>query len=169
MHDDPIAYFITWTCYGTYLPGDEGGWTKWHKGDQLPQPLLEDWCRDQVSETAVLLDHTQRDIVNQVVRDHCEIRGWTLHAVNCRSNHCHVVVTAVNYDGEQVRDQFKSWATRRLKEHQHAQTDFAGDVREHRWTRKGSLRKLFDDESLEAAILYTSAAQDVGGSKADYP
>ena len=120
MHDDPIAYFITWTCYGTYLPGDERGWTKWHKGDQLPQPLLEDWCRDQMSETAVLLDHTQRDIVNQVVRDNCEIRGWTLPAVNCRSNHCHVVVTAVNDDGEQVRDQFKSWATRRLKEHQHA-------------------------------------------------
>ena len=43
MFDDPIAYFITWTCYGTYLPGDHRGWTRWHKGDQLPIPSLEDW------------------------------------------------------------------------------------------------------------------------------
>ena len=168
MQDDPIAYFITWTCYGTYLPGDQRGWTQWHKGDQLPQPLLEEWCRDRMSEVAVLLDQTQRDIVNLVVRDHCEIRDWTLPAVNCRSNHCHVVVTAINYDGEQVRDQFKSWAKRRLKEHQHAQENFGGSVREHWWTRKGSVRKLFDDDSLEAAILYTNEAQDIGGSKANY-
>ncbi len=23
--DDPIAYFITWSTYGTWLPGDEAG------------------------------------------------------------------------------------------------------------------------------------------------
>ena len=166
MNDDAIAFFITWTCYGTHLPGDERGWTKWHKGEQLPQPLLEDWCRNQMTETAVLLDATQREIVNEVVREHCEIRGWTLHAVNCRSNHCHVVVTAVDYDGDQVRDQLKSWAKRRLKNHQGAQPH--ADVRKHWWTRKGSVRKLFDDESLEAAIHYTIEAQDVGGSKANY-
>ncbi|MEO8496886.1 MAG: transposase [Planctomycetota bacterium] len=172
MNDDPIAYFITWTCYGTYLPGDERGWTKWHKGDQLPQPLLEDWCRDHMAESAVLLDITQREIVNKVVREHCGIRGWKLHAVNCRSNHCHVVVTAVDYDGEQVRDQLKSWGKRRLKEHQRTLEAEgrkpSGEVREHWWTRKGSVRKLFDEESLEAAIQYTNEAQDRGGSKANY-
>ena len=21
MYSDPLAYFITWTCYGTWLPG----------------------------------------------------------------------------------------------------------------------------------------------------
>ena len=86
INNDVLAFFITWTCYGTYLPGDERGWTKWHKGDQLPQPLREDWCRDRMAETAVLLDEAQREIVNQTVHDHCEIRGWTLHAVNCRTN-----------------------------------------------------------------------------------
>ena len=62
MNEDVLAFFITWTCYGTYLPGDERGWTEWHKGDQLPQPLLEDWCRDRMTETAVLLDDAQRGI-----------------------------------------------------------------------------------------------------------
>ena len=168
MNEDVLAFFMTWTCYGTNLPGDERGWTKWHKGDQVPQPLLEDWCRDRMTESAVLLDEPQREIVNQVARDHCEIRGWTLHAVNCRSNHCHVVVTAVDYDGEQVRDQLKSWAKRRLKEYQRAQLTLKDSVREHWWTRKGSVRKLFDEDSMEAAIKYTIEAQDAGGSKANW-
>jgi hypothetical protein len=38
-----------------------------------------------------------------------------LHAVNCRSNHVHVVVTA-NRDPDEVREQFKAWCTRRLKQ-----------------------------------------------------
>ena len=84
-----------------------------------------------MKETTVLLDQTQRDTAHEVIREHCAIRGWTLHAINCRSNHCHVAVTTVNYAGGEVRDQFKSWAKRRLKEHDRSQPDFDGNVREH--------------------------------------
>lgn len=169
MHDDdPVAFFITWTCYGTWLPGDDRGWTKWHKGDQVSQPMLADWCRDQMVESSVILDLQQRELVNLVVQEHCEKRQWRLHAVNCRSNHCHVVVTAFNYDGEQVRDQLKSWGTRRLKANQQATGVSKASLREHWWTRKGSVRYLFDDESLDAAVIYTLEAQDVGGSSANH-
>jgi len=165
MNDEALAYFITWTCYGTFLPGDDRGWTKWQKGQQLPQPRLEDWCRDQMSESALRLNEKQREIVNQVVQLHCEIRGWILHAVTCRSNHCHVVVTAPNYDAQLVCHQFKSWAKRRLKEHE-LESNFKPVPRRKRWwTRKGSLRKLFDEESIDAASIYTIEAQDHGGSK----
>ena len=187
MNDDPIAYFITWTCYGTLLPGATDGWTKWHKGNQVPQPLLEDWCRDRLNENPLVLANRQRQIVNQAVRDHCAVREWTLHAVNCRSNHCHVVVTAVDHCGEQVRDQLKSWATRRLNEELSAcampsiaegetadrrgralplNSDVdASKPRQRWWTRKGSVRHLFSDDSLDAAVIYTLEAQDQGGSK----
>ncbi len=167
MYEDPIAYFITWTCYGTWLPGDGRSWTKWHKGDQIPQPLLADWCREQMTEKPVYLTDQQRTIVNAVIAEHCQIRCWHLHAVNCRSNHYHVVVTATGYEGEQVRDQFKSWGKRRLKEHQ-CRTDASDPLREHWWTRKGSVRYIFDDESLQTAICYTLDAQDLGGSKSDH-
>ena len=167
MNDELLAFFITWTCYGTHLPGDDRGWTKWHKGEQVPQPRLEDWCRDRMSESAIVLYPAQRAIVERVVRDHCTIRGWTLHAVNCRSNHCHVVVTASNYDGEQVRDQLKAWGTRRLKEHQLQNGVEVGSLREHWWTRKVSVRQLFDEESIEAAVIYTLEAQDKGRSIAN--
>jgi REP element-mobilizing transposase RayT len=165
MEQEPLAFFITWTCYGTFLPGDERGWTKWHKGEMIPHPRLEEWCRDQMSEDVVVLNEHQRILVNEVIREHCKIRNWTLHAVNCRTNHCHVVVTAPDYDGETVRDQFKSWAKHRLKDYQKRTATSGQSSREHWWTRKGSVRKLFDDESLEAAVLYTIEAQDAGGSK----
>ena len=162
---DELALFITWTCYGTHLPGDERGWTKWRKGDRVAQPLLEEWCRERMNEAAVLLDDTQREIVNQAVRDHCEHQGWELRAVNCRSNHCHVVAAAGVVDGEPVRDQLKAWATRRLREHERANLAPDEEVRQRWWTRRGSVHKIFDEESLDAAAIYTLEAQDHGGSK----
>ncbi len=168
MHTDPLAYFITWTCYGTWLPGDERGWIKWHKGEKLPQPLLANWCRKQMTEPPIFLDQGQRDVVNETVASHCQIRAWHLHAVNCRTNHCHVVVTANSHDGETVRDQFKSWSTRNLKELERSRGVVVGKIREHWWTRKGSVRLLFDEESVTAAIQYTLEAQDAGGSKANH-
>ncbi len=164
MNEEVLAYFITWTCYGTFLPGDQRGWTKWHQGEKSPQPLLEQWCRDQMLEPVCFLDTSQRRIVNTSVQDHCNIRGWTLHAVNCRSNHCHVVVTALDYDGDLVRDQFKAWCKRRLREDQKKRR-LDHELREHWWSRKGSVRKLFDEKSVDAAAIYTLEAQEVGGSK----
>ena len=165
MYSDPLAYFITWTCYGTWLPGDDRGWTKWHKGEVLPQPLLANWCLEKMTEEPLFLTEGQRMIVNGTVALHCQIRGWYLHAVNCRSNHCHAVVTASSHDGEQVRDQLKSWCKRKLKEEQRSNGIVSKDVREKWWTGNGSARYLFDEESLEVAIRYTLEAQDDGGSK----
>lgn len=166
MHTDPIAFFITWTCYGTWLPGDDRGWTKWRKGDQVAQPLLATWCRDQLRETPLTLDNDQRELVETTIEQHCVKRDWQLHAVNCRTSHCHVVVTAPEYDGEQVRDQLKAWCTRNLKSRE-LSLNLAGERRENWWTRKGSVRQLFDEKSLHAAITYTQDAQDNGGSHAN--
>jgi hypothetical protein len=165
MYSDPLAFFITWTCYGTWLPGDDRGWTKWQKGERISQPRLAEWCREQMTEKPLFLLEDQRNIVNDTVALHCQIRGWYLHAVNCRSNHCHTVVTASSHDGEQVRDQLKSWCKRKLKDHERSHGVVDKELREKWWTENGSVRYLFDEESLEAAIRYTLEAQDAGGSK----
>jgi len=165
MYSNPLAYFITWTCYGTWLPGDERGWTKWHRGEKIPQPVLNNWNRGRMTDMPLLLDPRQRRIVHEMVAEHCQLRGWYLHAVNCRSNHCHTVVAANDHNGEQVRDQLKSWCKRKLKEDQRSHGLNEIDIRDKWWTRKGSTRYLFDEASLEAAIQYTLEAQDTGGSK----
>lgn len=118
MHTDPIAFFITWTCYGTWLPGDARGSTRWRGGFLRPRPSLETWCRERMQGKPVMLSKTQQGIVEQTITDHCRHRRWHLHQHDCRSNHVHVVVTAFEYTGEVVRDQLKAWCTRRLTEHQ---------------------------------------------------
>ena len=35
---EPLAYFLTWPTYGTWLPGDERGWVEYRQGWQLPDP-----------------------------------------------------------------------------------------------------------------------------------
>jgi hypothetical protein len=111
---EPLAYHITWRTYGTWLPGSEDGWVK-HKtlGIRDESAPLEKHARDLMTQDAVVLSESQRAIVEQTIRDHCQFRNWTLHAVNARSNHVHVVVSA-DIHPDQVMSQFKAWCSRRL-------------------------------------------------------
>ena len=130
-----------------------------------------------MTEDACLLDAEQRKVVEETIADHCRIRNCVLHAVNCRSNHLHVVVTAPGYHPDVVREQFKAWCTRRLKEREHTNPtrkrgpdtnptrkrgpDKRGiPVRKQWWAERGSKRYINDENSLEAAILYVRDGQD---------
>ena len=112
--DEPIAFFLTWTTYGTWLPGDERG--SWHEGEFVPSnDLFREMAASEMKETAFFASREDREVIELTIRQHCEIRGWVLHAVAARSNHVHVVVSAPGYTPETARDQFKAWCTRRLK------------------------------------------------------
>ena len=161
---EPLAFFITWTTYGTWLPGDERGWVLKGKGFQLPQLITEKLAADRTTEPACTLDDAQREVVEKTIDEHCRIRNWHLHAVSCRSNHVHVVVTA-DLDPKKVRDQLKAWCTRRLKEHCGHR---AARVRQKWWTAGGSRRFIGDQQSLEAVICYVLrpiAMRDAGESR----
>src|SRR5262245_15811024 len=109
-----LAYHLVGTTYGTWLPGEARGWIK--KGQwvvQPPDPKREQHARVRRSEPAVLLTPAQRSLVEQTVADHCRIRGWLLHAVNARTNHVHVVVTA-DCAPDEVMNQLKAWCSRKL-------------------------------------------------------
>ena len=84
-----------------------------------------------------------------------------MRAVNCRSNHVHVVVTAAEHP-EEIRDQFKAWCTRRLKqlERRRMADVLSIRARQHWWAERGSQRYINDEEGLEAAILYVRDGQD---------
>lgn len=151
--NDPITYFITWTTYGTWLPGDSRGWRKKGRGEQPPQPLLEAWCRERMTESEVVLNETQRAKVESVCREHARIRGWVLHAVNARSNHVHLAVTA-DKAPKVVRDQFKANATRVLRQ------EPAALRKENIWTTGGDCEIVDGDEELARVIEYITEAQD---------
>ncbi|MBY0457988.1 MAG: transposase [Gemmataceae bacterium] len=115
-----------------------------------------------MTESALVLDHDQRRVVEQTIAAHCAIRKWDLHAINCRSNHVHVVVTAPDRSIELPREQFKAWCTRRLKERailELLERALAADVRENWWTERGWDEYIDDEESLARVIAYVLDGQ----------
>ncbi len=148
---EPLAYFLTWTTYGSWLSGDPRGWVESGKFEiQEPDPERLSQARERMTEEKLILDPTQRQKVEEVIRAHCEIRRWLLHAVNARTNHVHVVVTARGVAPETVMSQFKAWCTSRLKE----QT-----ARKNWWTEHGSTEWINDEEHLHNAIQYVLERQ----------
>lgn len=154
MMNDPIAYFVTISTFGTWLPGDERGWIEYHRGWKMPDPLLELESLARMDESACILERRQRVCVEKQLVETCLHRGWVLHAKNCRTNHLHVVVSARNTKPTKIRRDLKSWCTRRLK----AEFD---PSRESWWAERGSIRYVFDEDGLEAVVRYVNEAQDV--------
>jgi REP element-mobilizing transposase RayT len=154
MHGDPIGYFLTWVTYGTWFPGDARGWVKYHHGWQLPDAIREREAQALMTEDACRLTPPQRRAVEAQIAETCAHRRWTLHVVNCRSNHIHVVVAADGVNPKKLRVDLKAWTTRILKK----QFD---DHRADWWAERGSIRYLNDDDELEAAILYVRDGQDL--------
>jgi len=147
-----IAYFSTWTTYGTWLPGDERGWYERVVGLREPDPILKQRAQLLMTEDALALDATQRQIVEGVIAEHCRIKNWTLHAVNCRSNHVHVAVSADEVPITRPREQFKMWGSRRL---QGTMPD-----RVYWWTRRGWDVYVDDNQHLAAVVRYIVEGQD---------
>ena len=163
---EPLADFLTWPTDGTWLPGDERGWVEYRHGWQLADPARQREAQARLREDACLLDQDQRRLVELTIADHCRVRGWTLHTVNCRSNHGHVIV-AGDREPKEIREQFQAWCTRRLKALQQArlrplsaQDCSAAAIRQKWWAERGSALSVNDEEGLEAVIHDVREAQD---------
>ncbi|WP_231603026.1 transposase [Neorhodopirellula pilleata] len=151
---DPIAFFLTWATYGTWLPGDGRGWIQYEHGWKIPQPPLELECKARQEEESCLLLPVERKLVEAQLAETCRYRNWTLHAANCRTNHVHVVVSAPATKAKKVRVDLKAYATRKLKQASKQ------PKRENWWAERGSIRWVWDQDSLTQVIYYTKDAQD---------
>jgi REP element-mobilizing transposase RayT len=154
-----IAFFSTWTTYGTWLPGDPRGWYQRGRGLREPDALRHFEAALRMAERALTLDAEQRRLVEKTIADHCAIRKWVLHSVNCRSNHVHVAVTAPGRKIEVPREQFKAWCTRRLKELEQARRSL---VRENWWTERGWDEYIDDEDALADVNIYVLEGQGPG-------
>ena len=156
--DGPLAYFLTWTCYGTWLHHDERGSVN-RTHNQFGTPRLASDPRRVLNEAKslrwppVFFNTTMRACVHGAIVDHASFRRWRLHAVNVRTNHAHVVVSASACPDTMV-EEFKSWGTRRLRE--------AGLFDRSRlvWTRGESTVYLWTDEQVVDKVAYVRDRQD---------
>ena len=146
-----VAFFSTWTTYGTWLPGDGRGWLRRPGGADWGDDMQAFWAALRMTEGATTLDAGQRSVVEATVAAHCAFRGWTLHAVNCRTNHVHTVITTADRTLTIPREQFKSWCSRKLSE--------AGPVRAKWWSERGWDEYLDDEEALAIVVNYVNDRQ----------
>ena len=191
----PLAYFITFTTYGTWLHGrDPGSVDRQHNTPETPflpvNPDVEESRRQAMRQEPYLLDEARRGVVLRTIHEVAKHRRWVLWAVHVRTNHIHIVVTAspdntrpktarpksiraesvsagipiaqnarpqsisaglphpIAPKPEKVMNDFKAWASRRLRE------AFNEPMDRERWTRHGSTRWLNTQVSLQKAIAY---------------
>jgi REP element-mobilizing transposase RayT len=157
MFNQPLAYFITFRAYGTWLHGDHRGSVD-RVRNGFGTPMIAASERRVQIETRELqakpveFDEKMRTVIEQTIIEVCEHRGWRLLVVNARSNHVHVVVSAQG-PPEPVMNSFKSWATRRLIE--------AGlfDRGAKVWSRHGSTVYLFTQDKVAEKCRYVRDGQ----------
>jgi REP element-mobilizing transposase RayT len=152
--DIPLAYLITFRCYGTWLHGDERGSTdRFH--NIYKSPFIapnEKWHhhnKQNLKDIPVLLNAKQRRTVENAVRETCEKRKWILRAINVRTNHIHTVVSIGIKSPDIALNAFKANATRLMRENGCWQS-----VRSP-WADNGSKRHLWNEHSVGLAVDYT--------------
>ena len=153
----PLAYFISFRCYGTWLHGDDRGSVD-HLHNVYGTPKLppdETKClkmHARMKHDAVGLSSSRREAVEQGIRETCDIRGWLLRAINVRTNHVHTIVIA-DKKPELILNAFKANATSKMV----AASVWQSGVKP--WSRHGSTRYLWTEKSLERAIDYVINGQ----------
>jgi REP element-mobilizing transposase RayT len=153
----PLAYFISFRCYGTWLHGDERGSTDRHH-NVYGTPFIpsnkrwRQYNERSLRHPPVSLDAELRRAVEAAIRETCEIRQWLLLAVNARTNHVHSVVSAA-CKPEPVLSAFKANATRHMRETK------CWTSKDSPWSYRGSRRYLRTERDVELAVDYVLHGQ----------
>jgi len=156
-----FALHITWTCYGTWLPGDPRG----HVSNQLtsanvylpkqnipgtPPASGDSWTwrnaqSYQKGETVILTPVLAEVVCRSMVRA-AEQRGWRILRAAAMANHVHVVLCDCPDDGPAVRRILKGVSQSDLSKHT--------GKKQRWWTAGGSDRYKKNEEAALAAIQY---------------
>ncbi|MFN0197315.1 MAG: hypothetical protein ACKVT0_11270 [Planctomycetaceae bacterium] len=163
---DPVALFITWTTYGTWLPGDtrgyvtntlipEGGFHLKQNRPGTPYTTDDGHTRERARELQkrkmVWLTAAQALVVaDSLVRLAIE-RDWMILRAAIMANHVHVVVINCPIDGPAVRRVIKG----------NTQADLSAAVGESRrwWTAGGSDRRRCGERSIGETVRYVANQQ----------
>ena len=155
---EPIAYFLTAHTYGSRLHGDaDGSVDEEHAIPGTPFYRRNDarvrYERGLMTQPAMTFGRPERRCVQTKVVGVCDYRGWALLALHLRTTHFHAVIVAEEVAPERALNDFKSYATRGLRE-----AGLIGDDRKV-WSRHGSTKPVYDEERLQRVIHYVIEQQ----------
>ena len=154
----PLAYLITVRTFGTWLHGDERGSMDRHGKNVYGAPRIAEnpklhyQMRSELTSPAFLLSGRQRACAEAAIRSMCRTRDYSLFAINVRTNHVHVVISAAAKP-EVIINAVKANATRELREKGLVNADASV------WSRGGSRRYLWKMHHVDAAIDYVLHGQ----------
>jgi len=154
----PIAYFITFTTYGTWLHGDgRGSVDKEHNRFAtefiVPNAHLIQRRHTSLKDEQFELNKQERVVVLDAILEVCKFRQWLGYAVHVRSNHVHAVVGS-RVEPERIMNDFKSYATRAVKKY----FDHYAETKRY-WTRHGSTKYIWTQEMLASVMNYVKYEQ----------
>ena len=157
------VWFLTWTTYGTWLPGDDRGFVspKFEKTQpeerhnirgtaiDAGRPALRKLAHAKLKGPPVLLTAEQANCVAHQFRVTAEHRNWTLVCLAVMSNHAHLLVGVQNDPdpGHLMRD-FKAYGSRALNE------CFERPQGGTWWTEQGSKRLVREQRHFDAVRRY---------------
>ena len=139
-----IAYMVTWTTYGSWLPGDKRGYVK--DGEILSEDkCLEEICKKLMKSDGFKLTKRQQQIAKEAIIEKANSFGQVLHAIAVCSNHVHLIVENTKKPIGVTVSQYKNAARIALRE--------AG-INSKLWTRGFDKRFCFDEAKLKNKIAY---------------
>jgi REP element-mobilizing transposase RayT len=162
--DRPFAFLLTWTCYGTWLPGDARGYvsnTVLPEGGALPREnrfgtpytgddaYTREHARALLKHDPVYLTEIEAFVAAEAVAQAARERGWQIPRAAFMANHVHVVVQDCPEDGPAVRRVLKGTSQAALRR--------LTGRNQRWWTQGGSDRGKRDESAIEAAIRYVAA------------
>ncbi|MBI2806741.1 MAG: hypothetical protein HYX68_17315 [Planctomycetes bacterium] len=161
--DENFALLITWTCYGTWLPGDprghvsnillpEGGFLDKENTPRTPyrsgDVSMQQNARRLLKHAPVYLDVNQVLVVAQTLVEAARAREWSIPRAAIMANHVHVVVMDCPDDGSKVRRVLKGTTQAALTRHRGKPQRW--------WTQGGSDRYKHGQAAIDAAIKYVA-------------
>lgn len=159
----PFALLTTWTCYGTWLPGDSrghvsnillpgGGFDRKHNVVGTPYSEGDSHTRkiayQEQNFPTVYLSSEQANCVADALVGAASAKGWSILQAAVMANHIHVVTMNCPNDGSLVRKIYKGVT-------QAALSKMHGSPKRW-WTHGGSDRYKYDHTAIETAIHYVA-------------
>lgn len=157
------CWLLTWTTYGSWLPGDERGFVGMNREFGLdrhsrnqpnefpsqPNETLNKYSQQIMRGDAIRLDVEQAEVLFAQFEETASYRNWTLHAVAIMANHIHCVLGVLgDPESEDLLRDIKSYGSRALNRR------WGKPKSETWWTESGSRRKLRDEGDVILAGEY---------------
>jgi len=150
-----VAYHITWTCYGQWLPGDERGYVdREHRTPGTPyaewDPRAVSAAANAMREAPCWLGDPERRLAAEGIRSACAKQRWGLLALNVQPDHVHALVEAQGVTGKHAMRVLKAFATRELR---------AASPSGRQWWTKGGKVELVQNGTHIATVARYVAHQ----------